>query len=361
LEEGQHQEKEQPDVSEKENFVSHYIRWFIASSILTIIAILIIGLTFSYNTYISQTSQLYVDSTYTNFVTKYKTYLEKGTSLLGINQESMYVGLPIVTLNDEANVRRIIDTPDLSYAQKKDILRAKVSSLSSNIANKAQNIEDIKKDIARFGFLPQEIRTILQGDEAIATIQRSLNSLEIIKFSTALNVFSYMESAVSIISDGLSMTKEAVFAALDTFAKRGEKDVSAYVYMCYLNPFEVSQECDSIGDFDLYYQDILKDTDFDRTLFKKVMKYLDNMLEQSDIPSFSILFNGFNAGDKTINFTIEVNTTKQDELRLIAKGIKNPQIFILTSLINLLKQSVFIIGGDIDTKTINITTRTIEI
>jgi hypothetical protein len=131
--------------------------------------------------------------------------------------------------------------------------------------------------------------------------------------------------------------------------------------MCYLNPFETSTDCNTIGDFDLYYQDILKDADFDKSLFKNVMKYLDIMLEQSDIPSFSILFNGFNAGSKTINFNIEVNTTKQDELRLIAKGIKNPHIFIFTSLVNLLKQSVFIIGGDIDTKTINIATRTLEV
>jgi hypothetical protein len=91
------------------------------------------------------------------------------------------------------------------------------------------------------------------------------------------------------------------------------------------------------------------------------MRSLDKILETSNVPSFSILFNGFNAGSKTINFNIEVNTTKQDEKALIDKGIKNPHIFIFTSLINLLKQSVFIIGGDINTKTINITTRTIEI
>jgi hypothetical protein len=64
---------------------------------------------------------------------------------------------------------------------------------------------------------------------------------------------------------------------------------------------------------------------------------------------------------QTINFTIEVNTSKADELKLIAKGIHSPHIFIFTNLINLLKQSAFIIGGDIDTKSIDIATRTLEI
>ena len=131
--------------------------------------------------------------------------------------------------------------------------------------------------------------------------------------------------------------------------------------MCYLNPFEVSQDCSTIGDFDLYYQYILKDLDFDRGLFKNIMKYIDIILEQSEIPSFSILFNGFDANQQMINFDIEINTTKEDELKLVSRGIKNPHIFILTNLINLLKQSIFIIGSDIDTKTINITTRNIQV
>jgi hypothetical protein len=166
-----------------------------------------------------------------------------------------------------------------------------------------------------------EIRNILQNEEAISAIQRSLNSLEIIKFSTALKVFSYMDSVVGLIGDNLRMGKDTIFSALEFFANRGEKDVSSYVYMCYLNPFETSTDCTTIGDFDLYYKDILhlSETDFDRSLFKNIMKYLDIFLEQSDVPSFSILFNGFNAGSKTINFNIEVNTTKQDELRLVAK------------------------------------------
>jgi fructose-1,6-bisphosphatase len=49
---------------EKENFVSSYIRRFIAASVLTIINILLIGLIFSYRIYLQQTSQISVDKDY---------------------------------------------------------------------------------------------------------------------------------------------------------------------------------------------------------------------------------------------------------------------------------------------------------
>ncbi|MDR2189669.1 MAG: hypothetical protein LBP53_00240 [Candidatus Peribacteria bacterium] len=207
-----------------------------------------------------------------------------------MNYEPTYKALHLLTPNDESNLQRIITTPQLSFAQKKDILKEKVTTLVSTIQNTMRETEETKKNIAKFGFLPEEIRTILAEENAISSIQRSLSSLEIIKFSTALNIFSYLDSVVGLIADALKMDKEKVANILDDLAARGERDVSAYVYMCYLNPFELNQDCASIGDFDLYYQDIMKDKDFDRGLFKNLMKYIDTLLENSDIPSFSILF-----------------------------------------------------------------------
>jgi hypothetical protein len=269
------------------------------------------------------------------------------TSYLGYNNESKYTALPLLTTEHESNLQNIITTSELFYAEKKDILKEKITSLINTIISQTQESEEITKNIARFGFLPLEIREILNEEDTISDIQRSLSSLEIIKFSTALKVFSYLDSVISLMADNIKIPKDALSKLLMSLSDRGEKDVSAYVYMCYLNPFEITQDCNSIGDFDLYYQDILKERDFDRGVFKNIVKYIDILLEHSDIPSFSILFNGSNAGQQTINFTIEINTTKQDELKLMAqdtsKRIKNPHIFILTNLINLLKQSVFII------------------
>jgi hypothetical protein len=75
-----------------------------------------------------------------------------------------------------------------------------------------------------------------------------------------------------------------------------------------------------IGDFDRYYNLIDKenpkpDTDF----FKKMMFYVDNKLEQTDLPSFSIMFKKYDPTQKQISFLVDVNTFKQDEIALIKK------------------------------------------
>jgi hypothetical protein len=144
----------------------------------------------------------------------------------------------------------------------------------------------------------------------------------------------------------------------ETLGSRWDKDISAYVYMCYLNPFEVNANCDAIWDLDLYYQ-IAKDNSIDIRLFKNAMNAISQLLEKADTTLFSITFNWFNAEDKNIKFNVEVYTNQEDEKALMAQGKKNPNIFILTSIINLLKQSSFIIWAEINTKEINVNTRTL--
>jgi hypothetical protein len=58
---------------------------------------------------------------------------------------------------------------------------------------------------------------------------------------------------------------------------------------------------------------------------------------------------------------VEVNTSKQDEAALTAKWIINPHIFIVTNLLNLIKQSMFVISENIDAKQLKITQKTIKI
>ena len=45
----------------------------------------------------------------------------------------------------------------------------------------------------------------------------------------------------------------------------------------------------------------------------------------------------------------------------MAKWKKNPNIFILTNIVNLLKQSSFIIGSEINTREVNVETRSITL
>ena len=143
-------------------------------------------------------------------------------------------------------------------------------------------------------------------------------------------------------------------------SSRWEKDISSYVYMCYLNPFEVNANCDAIGDLDLYYK-LAKDESVDIDLFKNAMNAISQLLEKEDTSLFSITFNWFNAEDKRIQFNIEVYTSQEDEKALMAQWKRNPNIFILTNIINLLKQSSFIIWAEINPKEINVEQRTLNL
>jgi hypothetical protein len=49
------------------------------------------------------------------------------------------------------------------------------------------------------------------------------------------------------------------------------------------------------------------------------MNAINQILEKEDTSLFSITFNGFNAQDKDITFSIEVYTNQNDERSLIAK------------------------------------------
>jgi hypothetical protein len=94
-------------------------------------------------------------------------------------------------------------------------------------------------------------------------------------------------------------------------------------------------------------------------LFKNAMNAISQLLEKEDTMLFSITFNWFDAKDKNITFSIEVYTNQEDERNLMLQWKKNPNIFILTNIINLLKQSSFIIWAEINTKEVNVDTRTI--
>jgi hypothetical protein len=57
---------------EKDKFVSKYIKQFLRSSFFTVLDIILLGIIFSYNLYITQASKIHVDSNYTDYVNRYK-------------------------------------------------------------------------------------------------------------------------------------------------------------------------------------------------------------------------------------------------------------------------------------------------
>ena len=337
-----------------------YLRRFFFSAILTLIGILAIALFYSFSTYLTEATKPTPDSDYVSYVETYKEKFKKVKELIGIS--SPYESPDTRSSNQSIDVNTIINATDIDYIEKKDLLSKYVLNLTSEAQNRAQDAENLKQDIAKQWFLPEELGVLLLEDQAIDTIQRSLNALEVIKFSTATKVFSYMNTALNTISEMIRnswATTENLRNLFVQIGSRWEKDISSYVYMCYLNPFEINANCDIVGDLDLYYN-ITKDNSIDIRLFKNSMNAISQLLEKEDTSLFSITFNWFDAQEKSIEFTIEVYTNQEDEKSLMQQWKRNPNIFILTNIINLLKQSSFIIWAEINTKEMNVETKLIE-
>ena len=339
-----------------------YLRWFFLSWLLAIIWVLAIALIYSFGLYISQASKTVIDTDYKEYVGKYKEKLWKIKEFAWIDYKSNYVEPTAKGRQSQQTINQIINAQDIDFIEKKDLLSNYASNLVRNTEDQVTYSETLRQNIAKQWFLPKELEILLSENETIDTIQRSLNALEIIKFSTATKVFSYMNTAMVTILEMVKMgwiNVDTINKLFDQINSRWEKDITSYVYMCYLNPFEVSANCDTIWDLDLYYS-ITKDDSINIKLFKNVMNAISQLLEKEDTTLFSITFKWFNAQSKNISFNIEVYTNQEDERNLMAQWKRNPNIFILTNIINLLKQSSFIIWAEINTSEINVETRTVN-
>ena len=354
--------QEKTQIDEWENFWK-YLRRFFISTLFILLWIIAIVFIFLFDNYITKSTQTDIKADDQKFIDQYKPRIQKVKSFIWTWTSDYKV--PTVwseTASDDVN--KIINATDLDYIEKRDLL----SSYASDIVNKTQTrisyIESLKQEIARQWFLPEELDTLLAKEKAIDTIQRSLNALEIIKFSTATKVFSYMNTALTTIVEMVKVWWANIDSIKHLFTQlwsRWEKDIASYVYMCYLNPFETNANCDTIWDLDLYYNNIINDKEIDIKLFKNSMNAISQLLEKSDTSLFTITFNWFNAQDKNISFNIEVFTNQDDERTLMSQWKRNPNIFILTNIINLLKQSSFIIGANINTKEVHVEPRTINL
>ena len=176
-----------------DNF-STYIRWFFISSIVILIGVLAIVAFYLFRKYINEASKPNLEQTQQEFVNKYKDTYKKIRGLLWSNQS--YVQPTVWSADESQRVNEIINATDIDYIEKKDLLSNYVSELVSKTKNKAEQVENLKQDNAKQWFLPEELETLLSEDQAISTIQRSLNALEVIKFSTATKVFMYMNTAL---------------------------------------------------------------------------------------------------------------------------------------------------------------------
>ena len=346
----------------RSRYHNQYRRLFLISFfiiLVTSIASLILQV---YTRYVYIAAQAVPDQQYSIYIDTYKKWRQRIADILHLPQYKAYQNISLMGTWAEETMQQIINDPTINYLQKKEILQQAFTSFATKFVQDQQQLTTVKEEISKYGFFSQEMYDLLNTQNYTTSIKQYLLSLEIIKFSSAVKVFSYLDTFVTNLSSALHESSSVVEDNMHTFAARGEKDILLYLNNCYLNPYEIDYECNLIGDFDRYYTKIHPETPTpDSKFFKKMMYYIDNKLEQIDIPSFSIVFKKYDPNQKEIWFTIEVNTFKQDELALIKKWIINPHIFILSNVLNLIKQSSFVVSENIDAKSVKITPRTIQI
>ena len=322
--------------------------------LLLLVGSIILGLlgfaSFSFWKYLGEKSQADISHLSTITEKTSKNYDEYGQTL-GLFDLQKYENLNVDEWAKE-KITKIIKDFSLNYVQKRDILQSVANKIGTSILDLKWKIQQDTNALNKDWFFPEELVWILKQDNAVGSIQRSLLSLEVVKFSSAIKVFSLMDTFLSSMVSDFGYQQSEIKKILNELIERGENDIQNYLNYCYNNPYEPVQ-CNIIWDFDKYYQLREKSTGekpFNTSFFKKLMEHIDKKLEYSNVPSFSITFNSFDGKSNSIAFTVEVNTLKEDEYVLLKQGIKSPHIFIVSELIQLLKQSTFIVGKAIDAK-----------
>jgi len=295
---------------------------------------------------------------YVDIVQIYKDYVNEIDLMIGYPWINTYKDL-ITSITNE-NINNTISST-IPFIFKKDLLEEAVSRVAWTILTKNQELQDINKDINKYGFIHPDIMAILDTKKEQIPIMISLHTLETIKFGTALKIFSMLDTFLQQASQKLEIPKDEVADIMATYTQRWEKDIANYLSMCYLNPYEQLPNCNQINDFNNYFTYEDTSTNIDTALFSNILSLVDSKLEKSDVASLQIDFNRFDPNLKNIWFRVTVNTLAEDDVAFLARGIVNPHIFIISTLVTLLKQSFFVIGDSINIDKLNIKQQNITI
>lgn len=288
----------------------------------------------------------------------YKTIVEtfdQYTNLLGISNAKNFWS--------SVSSRQIdtLITSSIPYIFKLEAMQSLVETLTNQVIQNIRKLEEINSYITEYGFIHPDIMDLLHTNKSQVPLLASLHTIETIKFSTAFNVFSILDTFIQQAAQELWSNTTNVRELMQDYASDGEADIANYLSMCYLNPYENLPACDVIGDFDNYIRyDRNQDEEHIET-FKNLFALMDNKLENSTVPSLQILFNDLDPNSTTINFTVGINTLIEDEAAFFAKWILNPHVYIVSTLASFLRQSLFVIGDSIKIDQIDIQEQIISI
>jgi hypothetical protein len=99
-------------------------------------------------------------------------------------------------------------------------LQQALNNFSTIFISNIQELTTIKENISKYGFFSQEIYDLLDNQDYSTSIKKYLLSLEIIKFSSAIKVFSYLDTFVSSLASELKLLVPTVQKQMQTFADR---------------------------------------------------------------------------------------------------------------------------------------------
>ena len=324
--------------------------------LLMILIVTVWVLFFKYDQYIVDYSN-WIEDTNNKISNIYEKAKKKVYNLIWLEYNEDVTTLKLDTDNGSVVLKNFIQD-DTSYIYKKETLKTSVRNLISSIISSTNHLDETKKHVSTYGFFSDKLSSIISDNEAISSIKDSLSAIESIKFSSAISVFSKLDTFIERLSKETGLDKEQIVKNINDITQRWEKDINLYIKNCYLNASEIDYNCNNIWDFDKYYE-LTEDESFNTSFFKYLIQFVDSRLEQTEVPSFSIKFKSFDPKNKQLTFDIEINTFKEDEMELAKKWILSPHSFILNSLINNLKLSRVIVSEPIEVKSININQRSI--
>ena len=353
------------DQSQKEDKKKQLLRqrkiptYIIVFGFLSIFLLGLIALWFLFYQYIEFQRTWAVVATWESYMPWIDKQYDYVTRTLQLQPLDKYTPQQVVTTNTNPDnvINRIIQDTEIDFITKKKILMPWVSLLYRDIANRYENFESLKNTAWQQWFFPQKIKNITNEDWFNNSIQKAIVSVESIRFAVALKYFSLIDSFIWQLSSYASMPKDVVEQKLKMFVERGEKDIYLYVAACYLNWYELWTACSTIWDFFNYYKytdtSLTKD---DLRLFLLTMDIIEAKLENTDFPSLDVSVRNIDTLNNTITLFISINTFKEDEAKLtLSEWILNPHIYLITSIVNHLRESRYVL-----TDTININTLVVD-
>ncbi len=293
--------------------------------------------------------------------TIHTTYL-KVASMFGQNTDAYGID-SLTTANAQVTLNTIVNDQSLNYILKKEVLNRAVDQLSKSAITQYSKLDEIKQDIGSYGFFPKDVQTFAASTFVDNSLQKSLIAVEAIRFSTALTFFSNLDTFVQQFSSFLTISAPQLDSILAAYKSRSEKDIQNYLTTCYFNPYVSADSCNMPqgNDFMNYYTYVDTKANIDKKDFPILMNYLDAKLENTDFPSLEINIKSFDPLQNQISFSIDLNTFQEDELQLLNKGILNPHIYLATKIIDLLRESKFVVAESINLSTLKVNKKKLRV